>query len=56
MADLEASNLYVLDLSARYPLSDKLRNLNPRLKAVRLNNLSLVETLRGTIASPAHRG
>jgi hypothetical protein len=35
MADLEASNLYVLALSARYPLSNELR-VNPRLKAVRL--------------------
>jgi len=31
MADLEASNLYVLDLSARYPLSNELR-INPRLR------------------------
>jgi hypothetical protein len=35
MADLEASNLYVLALSARYPRSNELR-VNPRLKAVRL--------------------
>jgi tetratricopeptide (TPR) repeat protein len=31
MADLQASNLYVLDLSARYPLSNELR-VNPRLR------------------------
>ena len=31
MADLEASNLYVLDLSARYPLSNEWR-INPRLR------------------------
>jgi hypothetical protein len=55
-ADLEASNLYVLDLSAHYRLSNEPR-LNPRLIAVALNhNLSLVETLPGTIASPACRG
>jgi hypothetical protein len=31
LADLEASKLYVLDLSARYPLSNELR-INPRLR------------------------
>jgi tetratricopeptide (TPR) repeat protein len=31
LADLEASNLYVLDFSARYPLSNELR-INPRLR------------------------
>jgi tetratricopeptide (TPR) repeat protein len=31
VADLEASNLYVLDLSARYPLSNEWR-INPRLR------------------------
>jgi hypothetical protein len=31
VADLEASNLYVLDLSARYPLGNELR-INPRLR------------------------
>ncbi|HEX2336244.1 MAG TPA: hypothetical protein VHI72_07190, partial [Hyphomicrobiaceae bacterium] len=31
VADLAASNLYVLDLSARYPLTNELR-INPRLR------------------------